>query len=125
MPARNEAERLPVLLGALAAQDWLDPVMVSIGVNNTSDDSLDVIGRAQRRYGARLDIAVVVADFAPELAHAGSARKLAMDAGLSRIAMAGDGVLVSTDADSRPPVDWLRNIAKAVDRGADMVGGRI
>lgn len=125
VPARNEAERLPVLLAALAAQDWPGPVMVSIGVNNTTDDSLDVIGRAQRRYGARLDIAVVVADFAPELAHAGSARKLAMDAGLARIAMAGNGVLVSTDADSRPPVDWLCNIAKAVDRGADMVGGRI
>ena len=125
VPARNEAERLPVLLAALAAQDWPGPVMVSIGVNNTTDDSLDVIGRAQRRYGARLDIAVVVADFAPGLAHAGSARKLAMDAGLARIAMAGDGVLVSTDADSRPPVDWLCNIAKAVDRGADMVGGRI
>ncbi|MEG8220039.1 glycosyltransferase [Sphingomonas sp. HH69] len=125
VPARDEAERLPVLLAALAAQDWPGPVMVSIGVNNTSDDSLDVIGRAQRRHGARLDIAVVVADFAPELAHAGSARKLAMDAGLARIAMAEDGVLVSSDADSRPPVDWLRNIAKAVDRGADMVGGRI
>lgn len=125
VPARNEAERLPVLLAALAAQDWPGPVMVSIGVNNTTDDSLDVIGRAQRQHGVRLDIAVVVADFAPELAHAGSARKLAMDAGLARIAMAGDGVLVSTDADSRPPVDWLRNIAQAVDRGADMVGGRI
>ena len=125
VPARNEAERLPVLLAALAAQDWPGSVMVSIGVNNTTDDSLDVIGRAQRRYGARLDIAVVVADFAPELAHAGSARKLAMDAGLSRIAMAGDGVLVSTDADSRPPVDWLCNIAQALNRGADMVGGRI
>ena len=125
VPARNEAERLPVLLAALAAQDWPGSVMVSIGVNNTTDDSLDVIGRAQRRYGARLDIAVVVADFAPELAHAGSARKLAMDAGLRRIARAKDGVLVSTDADSRPPVDWLCNIAKAVDRGADMVGGRI
>lgn len=125
VPARNEAERLPVLLDALAAQDWPGPVMVSVGVNNTTDDSLDVIGMAQRQYGARLDIAVVVANFRPELAHAGSARKLAMDAGLARIAMVEDGVLVSTDADSRPPVDWLRNIAQAVDRGADMVGGRI
>ncbi|MEQ6333617.1 glycosyltransferase [Sphingobium sp. MK2] len=125
VPARNEAERLPVLLDALAAQDWPGPVMVSIGVNNTTDDSLDVIGRAQRQHGALLDITVAVADFAPELAHAGSARKLAMDAGLARIAMAKDGVLVSTDADSRPPVDWLRNIAQALDRGADMVGGRI
>ena len=28
VPARNEAERLPVLLDALAAQDWPTPVMV-------------------------------------------------------------------------------------------------
>ncbi|EXS71244.1 glycosyltransferase [Sphingobium sp. Ant17] len=125
VPARNEAERLPVLLDALAAQDWPTPVMVSIGINNTTDNSLNVIGAAQRRHGDRLDIAVVTADFAPELAHAGSARRLAMDAGLARIIMAVDGVLISTDADSRPPADWLRNIAAALDRGADLVGGRI
>lgn len=125
VPARNEAERLPVLLDALAAQDWPTPVMVSIGINNTTDNSLNVIGAAQRRHGDRLDIAVVSADFTPDLAHAGSARRLAMDAGLARIAMATYGVLISTDADSRPPADWLRNMAAALDRGADLVGGRI
>lgn len=125
VPARNEAARLPVLLAALAAQDWPDPIMVAIGVNNTTDDSLSVIADAQRHHGDHLDIKTVVADFAPELAHAGSARKLAMDAGLARVAMAANGMLVSTDADSRPPPDWLRNMAVAFNRGADLVGGRI
>lgn len=125
VPARNEAARLPVLLAALAAQDWPGPIMVAIGVNNTTDDSLRAIADAQRHHGDHLDIKTVVADFPPELAHAGSARKLAMDAGLARVAMAAKGILVSTDADSRPPPDWLRNMAAAFNRGADLVGGRI
>lgn len=125
VPARNEADRLPVLLDALAAQDWPNPVPVVVGINNTTDDSLAGIEAARLRHAARLDLHVVQADFPPELAHAGSARRLAMDAGLALLQRSGDGALVSTDADTRPPRGWLRAIARAFDKGADIVGGRI
>lgn len=125
VPARNEADRLPILLDALAAQDWAVPVPVVVGINNTTDDSLAVIDAARLRHGARLDIHVVQAVFPPELANAGSARRLAMDAGLELLPHAGNGALVSTDADTRPPRGWLRAIARAFDKGADVVGGRI
>lgn len=125
VPARDEALRLPVLLDALAAQDWPQPVMVALGINNTSDDSLAVIEEARNRHHDRLDLHVTQANFPVELAHAGSARRLAMDAGLALLGDAQDAVLVSTDADTRPPRDWLLANMAAIAKGADIVGGRI
>jgi len=125
VPARDEAERLPALLDALAAQDWPDSICVSIAVNNTTDDSLEKIETARARHADRLHIRVTVETFPVELAHAGSARRLAMTEGLRHLPDLDSGILVSTDADARPPADWLRNMAAAFDRGADLVGGRI
>lgn len=125
VPARNEAERLPVLLDALASQTWPAPVVVAIAVNNTSDDSLAAIEAAGRRHAGRLVLHVREVTFAPERAHAGSARRLAMDSGLGLLSAVDHGVLVSTDADTRPPPEWLANIARALAQGADIVGGRI
>ncbi|SES17490.1 Glycosyltransferase like family 2 [Sphingobium sp. YR768] len=125
VPARNEALRLPTLLDALSSQDWPGPIPVAIGINNSSDDSLAVVEAARHRHAGRLDIHIVQCTFTPDRAHAGSARRLAMDTGLGLLQRLEGSALVSTDADSRPPNDWLRNIAKAFSRGADMVGGRI
>lgn len=125
VPARNEAARLPILLDALAKQDWPGPIPVSIAINNSTDDSRAVVDAARHRHAGRLDIHITERTFAPELAHAGSARRLAMDTGLGLLPALDHCALVSTDADTRPPTDWLRNIAAAFSRGADMVGGRI
>ncbi|WP_036503337.1 glycosyltransferase family A protein [Novosphingobium sp. AP12] len=125
VPARNEAERLPILLSALAAQTWQKLIPVSIVVNNSNDDSVGVIKRAQDRHAGRLAIQVHHVTFSPDLAHAGSARLLAMDGGLALLPGPQRGVLVSTDADTRPPPQWLENIAAAFARGADIVGGCI
>lgn len=125
VPARNEADRLPRLLDALAGQDKRGVIPVSIAVNNTSDNSLEVIADAGHRHAGRLDLHVAQADFAPDLAHAGSARRLAMDMGLMLLAGLDDAALVSTDADATPPRDWLCNIKAALAKGADLVGGKI
>ena len=114
-----------MLLEALAAQDWHQPIMVTLAVNNTTDDSLAVIEAARNRHHDRLDLHVTQANFADRLAHAGSARRLAMDTGLALLGDARDAVLVSTDADTRPPRDWLSANAAAIAQGADIVGGRI
>lgn len=125
VPARNEARRLPVLLDALAAQDWPGPVPVCVGINNTTDESIAMIDAARQRHRGRLSVHIAQADFPPDLAHAGSARRLAMDAGLAVLSHADDAVLVSTDADTRPPRDWLASTAAAFAEGADVVGGRL
>jgi glycosyltransferase involved in cell wall biosynthesis len=125
VPARNEAARLPILLDALAMQDWPGRIPVAIAINNSGDDSLAVAEAARLRHAGRLDVHTTERTFTPELAHAGSARRLAMDTGLGLLPALDHSVLVSTDADSRPPTDWLRNIAAEFSRGADMVGGRI
>ena len=124
VPARDEADRLPILLDALARQDVDGPVRVSILINNTVDDSVAAVGRAQAAWGERLHLAVACHDLPPERAHAGTARRLAMEAGLARIDP-DRGVLISTDADTRPPSDWISAMLRAIDAGLDIVGGRI
>lgn len=125
VPARNEAERLPTLLDALAVQTWPAPITVAIAVNNTTDASLSVIENARQRHRGRLSLHVEDVTFAPGEAHAGSARRRAMDNGLALMAGFENAVLVSTDADTRPPAQWLANIVRAFTLGADIVGGRI
>ncbi|EIZ79853.1 family 2 glycosyl transferase [Novosphingobium sp. Rr 2-17] len=125
VPARNEAESLPILLSALAAQTWPHAIALSIVVNNSDDDSLAVIENARVRTMGRLSIHVEDVKFPLELAHAGSARRRAMDNGLALLPEQARGVLVSTDADTRPPPEWLEHIARAITGGADLVGGRI
>lgn len=125
VPARNEGDRLTKFLEAIAAQSWPCIISVSIAVNNTTDDSLEKIAQARVLYADRLDIRVITADFPKVLAHAGSARRLAMTEGLRCLSSLETGILVSTDADVRPPPDWLSNIAAAFQRGADLVGGQI
>jgi hypothetical protein len=125
VPARNEADRLPVLLRALAAQDIPGPIPVAIVVNNTTDASLEVLERCRANYTGRLSIDVTDIHFAPGEAHAGSARRLAMDCGAQLLADNAHAILVSTDADARPPSHWLSAIAAGIARGVDLVGGRI
>lgn len=125
VPARDEADRLPVLLDALAAQNWNAPIIVAVAVNNSTDDSIAVLEQARRRHAGRLLIHAHEATFPPARAHAGFARRMAMTMGLALLTAPESGVLVSTDADTRPPSEWLANIARAIARGADLVGGRI
>ena len=124
VPARNEGDRLPILLDALAQQDVAGPVAVAICINNTTDHSLAAVAGIQARWGERLHLSIACHDLSPEHAHAGTARRLAMDAGLARIDP-DRGVLISTDADTRPPTDWITQILRAVGSGLDIVGGRI
>lgn len=123
VPARNEARRLPALLGALAAQDVPFPVNVALCINNTTDGSAEAAEAAAAHSNGRLRLKLKQQDFPPHLAHAGSARRASMDLGADWL---GDpeALLVSTDADCRPPRGWLSaNLANA--QALRIVGGRI
>lgn len=125
VPSRNEQDRLGVLLEALAGQDIGRVVPVAFCLNNTSDGSMAVIESARHRWSGRLQIHVETVTFSPELAHAGSARHRAMALGSHVLAQRPDAVLISTDADTRPPADWVRTNLSALAERADVVGGRL
>ena len=122
VPARNEAKRLPVLLEALAQQTLTSPINVALCVNNSTDGSAEA-AQVAANADVRLRLNLLTCDFPPELAHAGSARRAAMDLGAEWL-NDDDALLVSTDADCRPPADWLEaNLAHAGPKR--IVGGRI
>lgn len=126
VPVRDEADRLPELLNALARQSFFGksrgPLPVVLVLNNCCDSSIWV-ARSLRRQLTPLRIIAVETEFPAERAHVGSARRLAMDVALSEV---GDGgVLISTDADAVPPTDWVEANVRAISAGADLVGGLI
>lgn len=123
VPARNEAKRLPVLLEALARQTLSSPVYIALCVNNSTDGTVEAAQAATAKVEGRLRLNLHICEFPPAHAHAGSARRAAMDLGADWF---GDdnALLVSTDADCRPPADWLEaNLANAGPMR--IVGGRI
>ena len=123
VPARNEADRLPILLGALSAHDRPEPITVLVSVNNTNDGSRQVLLDAAHHYRESLLLRIDETVFPPAAAHAGSARRRAMDLGLALLR--GQGILLTTDADTRPPPEWIGENLAAIARGADMVGGSL
>jgi hypothetical protein len=121
VPARNEEERLPRLIDALSRQT-IDDATVVVSLNNTTDRSKDAVAAASRRYPA-LNLVLDEVVFAPADAHAGNARRRAMD--LAADIAGPAGYVLTTDADTRPPEDWLAANLAAISSGFDVVGGRI
>lgn len=126
VPARNEQERLPALLRSLSEQAGLGaPLAVIIVLNNTTDGSAAVLDDAARRWPG-LDLTTVDVAFAPDVAHVGSARRLAMNMAVRRCeGDLGAGLILTTDADAVPAPDWVISNLAAIEAGADLVGGRI
>ncbi len=122
VPARNEAEHIGRLIEALAQQTTQIPFAVAICVNNSSDTTRSAAVGATLRFRAPFLLEIIQRDFEPDLAHAGSARRAAMDLGAEIVG--SGGLLISTDADCRPPPDWVHaNLAHFMpDR---IIGGRI
>jgi hypothetical protein len=132
IPVKDEAERLPACLGALAAQRdkfgrplGLGAFGVVVLANNCSDAS----AKLARSLARSMPLAVRVFEesLPPAVAHAGGARRAAMDLAEAWLAERdeSDGVILTTDADSRVSPDWIVNNLTAIDAGADVVLGRI
>lgn len=133
VPVRNEARRLPAALRALAAQTNADGSRfdaarfeVIVLANNCTDTSAEIVRRFAARH-PRLAVHVVEAEFSPQLAHVGHARRCLMDEASRRLERtAGDaGVIASTDGDTKVARDWLAATLAEMAKGADAVGGRI
>lgn len=142
IPARDEAARITGCLEACAqaaSRAWPVRGRILVLVNNSVDDTA---ARAMS-WAARPDLPmapdlpmtpdlpmisdipvdVVSCRLPRDLAHAGAARRQALD--LARARVGEDGVLLTTDADTRPDPDWVRANLAALGKGAALVCGRL
>jgi hypothetical protein len=119
IPAKDEEEFLGVCLASLAEQTVQGPFAVLILLNNCTDASLDVLRAIAPTMPFDVHVHHVKLD--PPYANAAWARRLAMNAALRLLDR--DGVLFTTDADSRAQADWMEASLSAIDAGADVACG--
>ncbi|MCQ8278284.1 glycosyltransferase [Acetobacteraceae bacterium KSS8] len=120
IPVRDEAERIVACLRALSDQHGPAPDHAVLLVNNTRDETMEVVDRL--RPALRFPVTAIETCLPPERAHAGGARAEAM-----RIAAAiagPDGLLLTTDADGRVQPDWLAATRRALVSGVEVVCGQ-
>lgn len=121
VPARDEAARIGACLRALAAQR-LDPgqsFAVVVVLDACRDDTGAVATDVAAAHGLALEL------LAGPGSGAGAARRAGMQRAAARLLDAGrpQGLIASTDADTRPAPDWLaRQLAHAL-AGAEAIGG--
>lgn len=131
IPAKDEADRVAGLVAALARQHdgrgqpfppgFAEAIVL---VNNAQDGTAEAARRAVRRLRAPgVAVRVATVRLARHEAHVGRARQLALDAAYLRTG--GRGVLLTTDADTRPAPDWIAQTLAELSLGVDAVGGRI
>ena len=121
IPVSNEAERIAACLHAIDAQTGIPPgsLGVVLFLNNCTDATEAIVADLVPRMS--VPVRVTHVEYAG--AHAGWARREAMNRAAEWLGE--DGMILSTDADSRVPPDWVARNRAALDRGADAVAGRI
>lgn len=121
IPARDEEERLPSCLEALADQTTGERFAVVVLANNCTDRT----ARLTRAFARSAPMRVIVKEMTLEgdQASAGGARRLAMDAALELLGP--DGALMTTDADSRVNKSWIASNLAELRAGADVVCGQV
>ncbi|HEX8486048.1 glycosyltransferase [Sphingomonas sp.] len=117
VPVRNEAAHLPLLLRALSRQYEAPTFGVALFFDSCTDDSYAIVRELAPTLPYRIEIGCS-AGVAPP--NAGRARAAAGALALSL----SPGVILSTDADSEPAVDWVAANCAALE-GADLVAGKI
>jgi hypothetical protein len=127
IPAQDEADRIAACLGAFAEQIAMRPADFGLLVllNNCRDDTAGVIARLAKTLPFAVEAPVV--ELPIVRAHAGTARRLAMDAAAGWVLAGGhaDGLILTTDADSRVARDWLVRQQALLRSGYDAVAGYV
>jgi Glycosyl transferase family 2 len=121
IPARDEEERIVACLAALAGQSVEPNFAVLVLANNCQDRTVELV----RAFGADapFDLHLFDIRLSGANAHAGFSRRLAMNAAAHLLD--DEGVLVTTDADSRADTNWLAENFAELESGADIVCGMI
>ena len=123
IPAKNEQDLLPECLMALARQRDVDmrDVTVLVCCNNCTDDTAGAALALARRTPYALVAEAV--DLPETMAHAGGARRRAMD--LADALCALGGLILTTDADGKVDDGWIAAYDAAFALKVDLVAGRV
>lgn len=124
IPVYNEAERIEACLRAIDAQEGVRPGSLGLYLflNNCSDGTDRIVAELVQDMSIPVRVRMVTFDGA----HAGWARRAAMEAAAEWIGPDGTaGTILTSDADSRVPSDWVARNLAALDAGTDAVAGRI
>jgi len=120
IPAKNEADWIGRCLDALAQQTrQADAVLLLL---NNCTDGIAGIAHAYAAV-ARFPLLVECRTLPTSTASAGHARRLATELAAQRAGP--DGILLTTDADTIVPGDWIERNLSALAAGADLVCGRV
>ena len=132
VPARNEESNLPQLIAALAGQFGLDGLPfdpevfeVIVLLNNCIDHSAAILRDLQSPGMLKLHVAEITLEASE--AHVGRARQILFDTAYDRFRAIGraDGLILTTDADTRPEPDWIGQTCAEFAGNVSGVGGRI
>jgi hypothetical protein len=131
IPVKDEAERIVACLDALASQRdkrgrplRAETFGVVLVLNNCTDGTVNVVRSVQHRLPYCLWI--IDRELPKAMAHAGWARKLAMDAAADLLTAADASpprLILTTDADGCVGPRWIAANLAAVATGADLVAG--
>ena len=133
IPARNEANHLEQALNALRNQRQRNGASVPAStyevlllLNNCTDHSVAVAQAYQQRY-PDFPLYVAIVHLPTDKANVGTARRMLMDAACWRLRQVGrpNGIIASTDADTMVDAYWIDQIRAEIERGCEVVGGRI
>jgi cellulose synthase/poly-beta-1,6-N-acetylglucosamine synthase-like glycosyltransferase len=106
IPVRNEAENIIPLLQSLQSQSYDRSLFEVIIVDDHStDDTWNILQQHQTQISIQL---IHLSDFLPEEKTSIAYKKKAIEAGISQ---AKGTLIVTTDADCRFDIDWLKTIA--------------
>jgi glycosyltransferase involved in cell wall biosynthesis len=116
IPVKNEEARIGPCLDMLLTQSaQVDEILLLL--NNCTDGTLRICQDYAGRTGK---LRIIECTLAGKLASAGEARRLVFQyAALS----AGDGIILTTDADTLPGQHWVEANLQEFERGADIVCG--
>jgi GT2 family glycosyltransferase len=116
IPVKDEEARIGACIAALGAQTRPFSQLLLL-LNNCQDNSLHICRAAQHSLA---NIHIVERFLPKELSSAGEARRLALK---YAAALAGDGVILTTDADATPDQRWIEQNVLEIENGADAVCG--
>ena len=123
IPVKDEEARIGVCIAALAGQvdaDFADLLVVLL-LNNCRDATAERVRALSTELPFTLELRHV--ELPAPYANAGWARRLAMEAAAE--AVAPDGLILTTDADTLVEADWIAANRREIAAGADAVAGYV
>ena len=132
IPARNEETSIASALDAMARQKSLlnhplpsESFEILLLLNNCTDKTAEIAYAWQAAH-PQISLNIVEKTIPKPQAHVGTSRRLLMDTAWQRLARAiQPSAILSTDSDSIVADNWIASNLRAIERGADAVGGQI